>query len=535
MSSISAIWRRPSVVRRGWAAIAVILLGVVSSTLLEACGSSSGSVTFTGSAFPNVDPSNTRHSEGSIDNSVVSELGVAWTLSLKARAQGSYPSGPVVPVDAYGSYSSSPVVSKDVIYSQDLESNVQAIDLESGEVLWTKRFGLPSRGPNGVVVAGGRVYGATPTSAFALDQETGDEIWSIPLVRSKNEGINMAPGYDSGKVYVSTMPGTLNEPNPRGGGVGVLWALDAGTGKKLWHFDTVPENLWGNTRVNSGGGLWSTPAFDGKGFMYVAVAGPDPLPGTAGSPWGSSRPGPNLYTNSIAKLDAKTGKMEWFYQLTPHDLYDWDLQAPVILMNVGSQDLVVAAGKSGIAIALDAKTGKLAWEQPLGRHNGHDDDGLYAMRGEYSKLKLIPTLYPGTLGGVIAPMSTDGSSVFVPVVNHPVRVPGSGMEIREYSRVHLGEVVALNAKTGAVEWEHEFPVSPMLGATTAVNDLVFTTTATGKIYALNAKSGQIAWQDELPLGTKTGVTVSGDTVIAPAGLFSDIRQTTEIVAYRLDG
>lgn len=507
---------------RGTRAVAATVLVAAACALASGCGESSegSSVSFTGSAYPNIDPANSRYSNGPIKASNVAELEVAWTLPLTAQS-------------TYGAHSSSPAVSRGVVYSQDLESNVQAIDLESGEVLWTKRYEQPDQGPNGIVVAEGRVFGATPTSAFALDQKTGKEVWSVPLARNENEGIDMAPGYDDGRVFVSTVPGTATAFY-EGQGVGVLWALDAESGKKLWHFDTVPKSLWGNEQVNSGGGLWYAPAFDGKGSMYFGVGNPAPFPGEEGTPWGSSRPGPNLYTNSIVKMDAKSGKMDWYFQLTPHDIYDWDLQGPPMLMSSGGRETVVAAGKSGIAIALDAKSGKLVWKRPLGRHNGHDDDGLYAMRGETSKLKPPFEIYPGNLGGVIAPMSTDGSSVFAPVVNHPVTI-ASGSEIEETSAVNKGELVAMNAQSGAIEWKHEFALSPAFGATSAVNDVVFTTTFDGKVYAFDAQSGRMLWQAELPAGTNTGVTVAGDTVIAAAGVAAAEGQTPQIVAYRLPG
>jgi glucose dehydrogenase len=489
--------------------------------MLSACGGSSGGdVSFTGSGYPNVDTSNTRHVGGPIKASNVSQLEVAWNVPLEAES-------------AFGAYASSPVVTGGVVYSQDLESNVQAIDLESGDVLWEKSYELPDEGPNGVVVADGRVYGATPTSAFALDQKSGKELWSVQLSRNEHEGIDMAPGFHDGIVYVSTVPLNVNEAY-EGEGVGVLWALDAKSGKKLWHFNTVPEDLWSKAHktVNSGGGLWQTPAFDDKGAMYFGVGNPGPFPGTNKYPWGSSRPGPNLYTNSIVKLDAKSGKLQWYYQLTPHDLYDWDLQGPPMLADVGGKQTVLAAGKSGIVIALDPDSGKLLWKRPVGAHNGHDDDGLDAMRGDFSKLKTPFEVAPGNLGGVIAPASTDGQSVFAPVVNHPVTI-ASPATISESSPL-TGELVSVDAKTGKIRWQHEFP-SAAFGATTSVNDLVFATTYEGRVYAFDASSGRIAWQETLPAGTNAGVTVAGDTVIAPAGVAAAEGQTPEIVAYRLGG
>jgi outer membrane protein assembly factor BamB len=506
----------------GWLAIGGLALVAVAVIVVVALGSSSSGKNplFTGSGYPNGDTSNTRYAGGPIDSATVSKLQAAWSLPLTAKSQ-------------YGSYSSSPIVSGGVIYSEDLASNVQAIDLKTGKVLWTKALESPDQGPNGLVVQGGRVYGATATSAFALDEQNGTELWSVPLVRNAHEGIDMAPGYHDGIVYVSTVPGN-NNAFYGGGGVGILWALEAKTGRKLWHFDTAPENLWSteNTGINSGGGVWYSPAFDEHGSMYIGTANPAPFPGTSKFPWGSSRPGPNLYTDSIVKLDARTGKLEWYYQLTPHDLYDWDLQDPPILANVEGRQVVLGAGKSGFVVALDAATGKLLWKRAVGLHNGHTLDSVHAMKHEYSKLHLPETVYPGLLGGVIAPMATNGTTVFVPVVNNPVSL--SNQTEPQEPGPALGEMVALDIATGAVKWHRKFN-SAAFGSATAVNDLVFATTFEGKVYALAASTGAIVWEKKMPAGTNTGVSVSGNTLIAPAGVQLAAAQGPLMLAYRLGG
>jgi outer membrane protein assembly factor BamB len=513
----------PKVPKAAWVAAGVVVVLAVTGIAVASLSSSNSSPEsrlLTGSGYPNGNTSNTRYVGGPIDSSTVAKLETAWTLPLTAKSQ-------------FGSYSSSPIISNGVVFSQDLASNVQAIDLKTGKVIWTKSYESPDQGPNGLVVAEGRVYGATATAAFALDEKTGEEIWSVTLVRNEHEGIDMAPGYHDGIVYVATVPGN-NAKFYGGEGVGILWALEGKSGKKLWHFDTAPENLWSpeNVSINSGGGVWYTPAFDEQGFMYVGTANPGPFPGTNQYPWGSSRPGPNLYTNAIVKLDASTGKLQWYYQLTPHDLYDRDLQDPPILANVGGKQVVIAAGKAGFVLALDSTTGKLLWKRSVGTHNGHDNDGLYAMKHEYSKLSMPETVYPGLLGGVIAPMATNGSTVFVPVVNHPVTY-STQTEPQENGPT-TGELVALNAATGAVQWTHKLP-SAAFGAATAVNDLVFATTFEGTLYAFDASNGNVAWETKLPAGTNTGVAVDGDMLIAPAGAALASGQTPEIAAYRLPG
>lgn len=504
-----------------YGAVAAFVAMLAAMALATGCGSSSSGeeVSFNGSGYPNGDPANTRNETSTIKASNVDELQTAWTVPLTAES-------------AFGAYASSPIISKGVVYSQDLESNVQAIDAESGEVLWTKKYESPDHGPNGVAVQDGMVFGATSTAAFALDQKTGKQLWSVTLVRNEVEGIDMAPGYHDGLVYVSTVPVNVSEfYGP--GGVGILWALDAKTGKKVWSFDTVPKDLWGRPDVNSGGGLWYPPAFDGKGSMYIGVGNPGPFPGTDKDPWGSSRPGPNLYTDSLVKLDAKTGKLDWYYQVTPHALYDWDFQNPPILLDAGGKELVLGAGKSGIVLALDAKSGKPVWEKAVGKHNGHDDDGLLAMRGETSKLKLPMLVYPGSLGGVIAPMATDGKYVFVPVINGPLEII-TQTERQEPGPLN-GELVALDARTGALKWKHEFSTAPPFGFTTVANDLVFSTTYDGKVQAFDTGSGRLAWQETLPAGTNSGVAIGDDLVVVGAGLAAAEGQTPQLVAYRLGG
>jgi glucose dehydrogenase len=495
------------------------------------CGSGSGSKSsssstsaepapsLTGTGYPNSNLHSTRDVPSSINGTNVSSLRLAWTLPITGKS-------------TYGSYASTPVVSDGVIYSEDLESNVQAISLKTGKVLWTRSFESPDQGPNGVVVADGRVYGATTTSAFALEQKTGSPLWTVPLVRNGEEGIDMAPGYHEGIVYVSTVPGTAREFY-KGNGVGILWALNAATGAKLWHFNTVPEDLWSpkNVSINSGGGVWYAPSFDEHGYMYFGIGNPGPFPGTESDPWGSSRPGPDLYTDSIVKLNAKTGKLRWYYQLTPHDLYDWDLQDPPLLVNEGGRQVVITAGKAGFVLALDANSGKLLWKRAVGMHNGHEHDSLYAMRHEYSRLKTTETVYPGLLGGVIAPMATDGKTVFVPVVNNPVKYAGSQTKNQE-GPPGPGELVALDAATGAVRWVHQF-TAPAFGGATVANDVVYTIPFNGLATGLETSTGKVLWEAQLPAGSNGGIAIEGDTLIAPAGLPQSSEQTAELVAYRI--
>jgi alcohol dehydrogenase (cytochrome c) len=481
-----------------------------------------------GWTMPNADLGNTRSVSSQIRSSNVAQLGVAWSVPIRGTG-------------AFGNYATTPVVVDGIVYTQNLTSDVQAIDLRSGKVLWTRAYGSTNEGPDGVAVSDGRVYGATATSAFALSARTGEQLWRRRLVRNANEGIDMAPGINDGTVYISTVPGNARAFYS-GNGQAILWAMDANTGATRWKWEEVPADLWGNKRVNSGGGQWQPPSFDADGNVYLNVANPAPFVGSSPSrastkqslSFGGSRPGPNLYTDSVVKLDAQTGRLLWHYQLIPHDVYDWDLNNAPVLAQVNGTQVVLSAGKGGIAVANDASNGRVLWRTPIGRHNGHDDDNLYAMHRQYGKLPRPGSsyaLYPGVLGGVESPYASDGTTLYL-AVNDLAGTVRKQIEGLAPPASGTGEMVALDIATGRIKWDHRLPSSPY-GAASVTNDLVFTTTFDGQVYALNTQTGDVAWQKRLPAGTNAPVAIDDDTVITAGSFPSGKGQRPAIVAYRL--
>src|SRR5206468_9721118 len=125
---------------------------------------------------------------------------------------------------------------------------------------------------NGLAAGYGMIYGPLGDTAgvFALDAATGDEVWRVDLSNNSGEGIDMAPIVYDNTVYVSTVPGNYSGFY-RGGEKGILYALDASNGQTIWQWDTTTNNLWGNARVNSGGGLWYPPSFDDNGNIYFGT------------------------------------------------------------------------------------------------------------------------------------------------------------------------------------------------------------------------------------------------------------------------
>jgi alcohol dehydrogenase (cytochrome c) len=484
----------------------------------------------------NYDLANTRATTRTAINSAnVSSLKVKWRFPLKG-------------VSAFGAFASTPIVLDGTVYFQDLNSNVYAVDRNTGKLRWRHVFNKPSIGPNGIAYGWGRIYGATETNAFALDGKTGNLLWSRRLIRNGREGIDMAPQLYDNTVLFSTVPGNVNAFY-EGGALGVVWALDATTGKPKWKFNTISDGakLWGNPRVNSGGGLWYPPAVDSQGRVFLSVANPAPFPGTKRYPNGSSRPGPNLYTDSLVALDGQTGKLLWYRQALPHDLRDYDLQIPAIVTQVPVQgvqtEVVLVAGKMGKVFAYRAGDGallrtvaggkqrndsRLLWTLSVGKHQ--NDTGPLPRKPV--------TVFPGILGGVETPMALAENRLFVPWLDYPTRMSATGIPgglgggLGNY-RNGRGGFTAVDATSGKLLWQRKLP-SMDFGAATVANDVVFTSTYDGTIYAFDTKTGKTLWSAKARAGINSFPAIDGDTLLigaATSGFFKNPH--FELIAYAL--
>jgi outer membrane protein assembly factor BamB len=466
-------------------------------------------------SLPNSDLSNTRNTPHTrISSANVSQLGVAWTMPLTASS-------------IYGTFAANPVTGPDgTVYLQDLASNVFAVSLQSGKVLWTHEYNSQDIGPNGVTYADGKLYGATAKFPFALDAKTGKELWRNTTVvqvakqkgggeLSSGFGIDIQPQVANGTVYLSSAALL---------GGGITYALDAGSGKVKWSFDTVIDPV-GDKII--GGGSWNPPAVGPDGTVYIGT-GNMYQPASVGL----DNPGKRLYTDSTLALDGSTGKLQWYFQAVPDDFHDWDMQLSPIYARSGDRDLVVNAGKMGYVYAMDASSGKLVWKTQVGAHNGHDDDGKLALEHKL-KLTFPLTVEPGIVGGVETNMAVADGVVYVPVANlasvWKSRTTGLGAANFGEGK---GEMMALDLATGKVLWDTKLPQMAD-GDATVANDLVFTTTFDGYVIAFKRTDGSIVWKHKLPAFTNAPIAIVGDTLITAASFPGGKGQTTEVVAYRL--
>jgi alcohol dehydrogenase (cytochrome c) len=230
------------------------------------------------------------------------------------------------------------------------------------------------------------------------------------------------------------------------------------------------------------------------------------------------------YTDSLIVLDARTGRLRWHDQVTPHDVRDYDFEATPILATVRGAALVFGAGKAGRVIAWDRATRKRVWDTSVGVHR-NDAGPLPPQR---------VTVCPGLYGGVETPMAYAGGRLFVPVVD----LCGWGRADRGQPLTEVdpaqgrGRLVALDAATGGILWQRRFP-SPVFGCATVAGDVVFTSTYDGTAYALAARDGSIVWRVRLRAGSNACPAVVRDMVLFGAGVRRPSGSRPELVAFGL--
>ncbi len=484
--------------------------------------------------LPNRDYENTRATTNvSISSENVDDLAIAWTFDINATG-------------TFGGASSNPLIVGDTVYFQDLFADTYALNLADGSVKWERIYNNTTvTGPNGPAVGWGKVFVTNdPFSIAALNTSSGEELWSMQLINTTplegeiiGEGIDIQPTVYNDLVFTSTVPGR-GDVFYQGGAVGFLYALDQETGEIVWNVSTVddPVGIWGNPEVNSGGGAWYTPAVDKEtGITYWAIANPAPFAGLPEFPNGESRPGPNLYTNTLMALDHATGNMSWFTQVLAHDLFDHDLQIAPILTNANisgeDQKIVISGGKMGRVYAFNRDTGAILWIAVVGRH-------------ENDQLARLPpgntTVYPGALGGVETPMAYANNTVYAPYVDlytnwTPTSSLSLGVEGAPQAEIQsvpegTGGLVAIEADTGKILWDRKLD-SINVGGATVVNDLVFTATFNGTIYAFDAVTGEEVWNFTAPAGINAWPAVANDTIIWPCG----VGEMAQVIALRPGG
>jgi len=263
-----------------------------------------------------------------------------------------------------------------------------ALDAQTGRTLW--HYSRPvtegliddaSQHHNrGVGIWRSRIYMETDNAhLLCLDARSGHLLWDVAYTDgSPNYGATSAPLVVQNKVIVGTSGGD-------DGVRGFVAAYDAETGREAWRFWTIPapgefgSASWPGESYKLGGGTtWMPGTFDPE-LNTIFWGTSNPAPDFDGAP----RPGDDLYTDCLLALDPDTGKLKWYFQFTPHDLFDYDAtQTPVLVdatFRGRPRKLIIEANRNGFLYLLDRTNGQflsaMRFAEKLNWATGIDEKG----------------------------------------------------------------------------------------------------------------------------------------------------------------
>ena len=359
--------------------------------------------------YLNADPQSTRYSPlDQITKDNFKHLKIAWrwkpaigpapsSLGGTAQTNGD-------PTLARYKSEATPIIANGVLYeSAGAQRVVAAIDAATGKQLWLwngmDENGRDRKAPRrnagrgvGYWTDGREERIFVVTTGFylvALNAKTGTPVrefgvnGAVDLMKELNvdfDHVSRIGNSSPPMVYRDTVivPPALEEgfvPSSMRNTPGYVMAFDARTGKQKWAFHTVPKNgepgaeTWEqNSNTYTGNtGVWAPISVDPElGYAYLPVESP------TNDYYGGHRLGSNLFANSVVCLDLETGKLIWHYQVTHHDIWNYDLPSAPALVNITVAGRPVKAlvqlSKQGFAYVLDRVTGEPIWpieERPV--------------------------------------------------------------------------------------------------------------------------------------------------------------------------
>jgi lanthanide-dependent methanol dehydrogenase len=399
----------------------------------------------------------------------------------------------------------------------------------------------------GATYADGRVYFNTlDNQTIALDANTGKEIWRVRSGDiNRGETMTMAPLVVKGRVLVGNSGGEY-------GVRGWLTALDAKDGKQVWRaYSTGPDKdvliggpqykpfyakdrgtdlgvkTWpGETWKIGGGTVWGFVSYDPDlDLLYYGTANP--------GPWNpDQRPGDNQFTSGLFARNPADGQARWYYQLSPHDLHDYDGINESILIdgtiNGAQRKLLVHPDRNGYVYTMDRATGEVLVAAPYHVITTSQRVDLQTGALVYSPDKapkegqVIRDICPASPGGKDwqpAAYSPRTQLVYIPHQNicqdaettatsYIAGTPYVGAEVRMKPGPggHLGEFDAWDPIAGRKVWSIKEDLPVWSGAVVTAGDVVFYGTMDGWFKAVDARNGNPLWQ------FKTGSGIVGQPV-----------------------
>ena len=414
-----------------------------------------------------------------------------------------------------------PVVVRGMMYVTS-SNDVFALDARTGRVVWHHQRPLSSgllddaaaHKNRGVAVWDHFVYAETDDAhLLCLDARSGNLLWDVQYAdKAQHYGATSAPLVVKGAVIVGTSGGDS-------GVRGFVAAFDAVSGKLKWRLWTIPgpgefgSSSWpGDSYLHGGATTWMPGTYDPELdtlYWTTSNAAPDFV--------GDSRPGDDLYTSCVLAIDPDTGKLKWYFQFTPHDLYDFDANETPVLVdaeeNGTARRLLVQADRNGFFYVLDRTNGKFlhatSFVEKLNWANGVDASGRPILSGR------IPTL----AGTVICPGITGATNWFSPSYNpntglfYVMALENCNLDFASPKRFVQGEtyyntgtklppdehsqkiLLALSVADGKTVWRYPQAGdgNSWGGTLTTAGGLVFFADDAGSLEAVDATTGHALW------------------------------------------
>ncbi|MBL8174651.1 MAG: PQQ-dependent dehydrogenase, methanol/ethanol family [Bryobacterales bacterium] len=455
--------------------------------------------------------------------------------------------------DYEGGLQSTPIVLDGVMYISTSRNRVFALDAATGREIWRYVYPLPRSfqtfyGPwnRGVAVSGDRVFlGTLDNHMVAISRQTGRELWRTNVEDSNQCGCNItaAPLVVKDKVITGVTGGDSAHR-------GYVTAYDVNTGRLAWRFWTIPgpgepghETWAGDSWKYGGGSSWMTGSYDAElDLVYWSIGNP------AADFYGGSRKGANLYTDSVVALDAGTGKLKWYNQQIPHDVWDFDTAYENILLDLPveaqQRKLLLNVNKSGFTWVLDRVTGKFVTAYPIVKHfnwiKGVSKTGELIGRNE-PEVGKKKTLCPSIGGGrswnqaAYSPVSQWLYTTAIEWCQEVMAQPEAPQEGKVFfggvfenrhppGENAYGHLDAIDPVSGAVKWSYRSKYPLLASVLSTAGNLIFTGDPEGSFFALDAKTGRKLWSFATGSGhrgSSVTYTVKGRQYVAtPSGFGS---------------
>jgi PQQ-dependent dehydrogenase (methanol/ethanol family) len=392
----------------------------------------------------------------------------------------------------------------------------------------------------GAMYANGHLYFTTlDGNVFAIDAGDGHQVWRTKLADiAKGETITMSPLVVEGKVLVGNAGGEM-------GVRGWLIALDEGSGAIAWKaWSTGPDKdvligpdfkpwyaadrgqdlgtkTWPAEAWKIGGGTtWGWIAYDpAMKTLFYGTGNP--------GPWNpTQRPGDNKWTTGVFARDIATGEAKWYYQSSPHDLFDHDDINEQILLDMPiagkMTPVMIRPARNGYMYVIDRRTGQVYSADPYGYINSMSGVDLRTGRLQMVKDKepkegrvvrnicptasgakdWNPSAFSPRTGLLYVPHENICMDEGVMQANYIAGTPYVGSDVKMYAGPggNRGVFTAWDPVRRRPVWEVKEDLPLWSGALATAGDLVFYGTMDGWFKAYDAVKGRLVWRVHLDSG-----------------------------------